>query len=70
VRDEPSGERRRDMCTMAALTGDRGDCSAPANFVEGGTTSGARNGLKASTEGGESLGRAGVRRGGQAWKRD
>jgi hypothetical protein len=49
------------MCTVVALTGDRGDSSAPADFVEGGTTSGARNRLKASTEGGESLGRAGVR---------
>jgi hypothetical protein len=36
VRDEPSGERRRDTCVVAALTGDRGDSGAPTDFIEGG----------------------------------
>jgi hypothetical protein len=59
LRDEPSGERRN-TCVVAALTGGWGDSGALTDFVEGGTTSGARSGLKASVEGGESLGHAGV----------
>jgi hypothetical protein len=35
VRDEPSGERGRDTCMVAALTGDRGDSGALTDFVEG-----------------------------------
>jgi hypothetical protein len=35
VRDEPSGERRRGTCLVAALTRDRGDSDAPTDFVEG-----------------------------------
>jgi hypothetical protein len=36
VRDEPSGERRRDTWVVAALIGDRGDSGAPTDFIEGG----------------------------------
>jgi hypothetical protein len=32
VRDDPSGERRRDTCVVAALIGDRS--SAPIDFIE------------------------------------
>jgi hypothetical protein len=54
VRDEPSRERRRDTCLVAALTKDRGDSGARTNFVVGGTASDAQSGPKASTEGGGS----------------